>query len=92
MWHRFTQVVIETTIKNEGGSLAEWLEYHLRVGIEHFYLYDNNSNDGTRRVLQPYIDRGLVTLVVWPFLSPIRTRTQQKGHFVLVKCFPTVVL
>lgn len=51
--------------KNEGRFLKEWLDYHLLAGVEHFYLYDNGSDDGGVAVLRPYIDKGLVTLIDW---------------------------
>ena len=53
--------------KNEAPYLKEWIEYHELIGIEHFYLYNNNSEDNYRDILQPYIDRGLVTLTTWPY-------------------------
>ena len=53
--------------KDEGPFLKEWLDYHLTIGVEHFYLYDNNSSDNYLEIVQPYIDKGLVTLVNWPY-------------------------
>jgi len=52
--------------KNEGPYLKEWIEFHKIVGIEHFYLYNNNSEDNFREILLPYIEKGTVTLVEWP--------------------------
>ncbi|MCW5940573.1 MAG: glycosyltransferase family 92 protein [Fimbriimonadaceae bacterium] len=52
--------------KDEGDYLAEWLCFHMAVGFEHFYLYNNNSSDNFREVLQPFLDAGLVTLHDWP--------------------------
>ena len=52
--------------KNEGPYLKEFLEYHLLMGFEHFYLYNNNSDDNYKEVLQPYVESGIVTLVEWP--------------------------
>jgi len=54
--------------KNEAKSLKEWLEYHLVVGVDHFYLYNNGSYDQFREILNPYIKRGVVTLIYWPDL------------------------
>ena len=51
--------------KNEGKYLREWIEFHKIVGVEHFYLYNNNSEDNFREILEPYIEDGLVTLVEW---------------------------
>lgn len=52
--------------KDEAPYLKEWIEYHLLIGIDHFFFYDNNSTDGYEKVIQPYIDRGIITLVKWP--------------------------
>ena len=48
--------------KNESKYLKEWLDYHLELGVEHFYLYDNNSTDDYGKILKPYYDKGLITL------------------------------
>lgn len=53
-------------LKNEGHYLPEWIEYHLLRGVEHFYLYDNNSTDNSNEVLRPYINEGKVELTRWP--------------------------
>lgn len=50
---------------NEGPFLKEWIEYHLMIGVDHFYLYNHKSDDNFQEILQPYIDRGLITLVLW---------------------------
>jgi hypothetical protein len=52
--------------KNEARFLKEWLAFHNGVGVEHFYLYNNNSSDDCRTVLAPWIAGGIVTLLDWP--------------------------
>ena len=52
--------------KNEAPYLEEWIEYHKLVGVEHFYLYNNGSEDNFLDVLKPYIEAKEVTLVQWP--------------------------
>ena len=52
--------------KDEAPYLKEWLEYHLLIGIDHFYLYNNNSSDNYLEVLGPYIEDGTVTLIQFP--------------------------
>lgn len=59
-------LVICGIFKNEAPYLKEWIEYNLLMGFDHFYLYNNNSEDDYLAVLQPYIDRGIVTLTQWP--------------------------
>ena len=58
--------------KDAGSYLEEWLEFHLLVGFDHFFLYDNNSSDDYRAVLDPYIARGQVTLTVWPGVAQMK--------------------
>ena len=48
------RVVMQTMLKDEAGALVEWIEYHVLLGVEHFYVYDNNSGDDVRRRLQRY--------------------------------------
>ena len=52
--------------RNEAAYLAEWLEFHMLVGVEHFFLYDNASEDEHLEVLAPYLEEGIVTLHDWP--------------------------
>lgn len=52
--------------KDEGPYFVEWLEWHISQGVDRFYIYDNESSDGTRQLLQPYIDRGIVVYHYWP--------------------------
>jgi hypothetical protein len=51
-----------TLMKNEGDYLLEWLEYHLLVGVERFFLIDNDSRDNSTAILQPYITLDIVRL------------------------------
>lgn len=53
--------------KNEAPFLKEWLEYHSMLGVEHFYMYNNNSTDNFREIIQPYIEKGIITLIEWPY-------------------------
>lgn len=57
--------------KNEAPWLKEWLTYHEQVlGVEHFYLYNNESSDDYKSVLQPFIQRGVVELIEWDSADP----------------------
>lgn len=60
-------VSICAIFKNEAPYLKEWIEFNNIVGVNHFYMYNNNSEDNYMEVLQPYIESGLVTLADWPY-------------------------
>lgn len=53
-------------IKNEARFLPELIAYHQLIGVEHFYLYNNNSDDQPEAVLKPFLDAGTVTIIPWP--------------------------
>lgn len=57
---------IVAILKNEGSYLKEWLDYHLLAGVDHFYLYDNESSDDQAEVVKPYIEAGLVDYIPFP--------------------------
>lgn len=56
--------------KDESLVMKEWVEFHRLVGVDHIYLYNNNSTDNSCEILKPYIDEGFVTLVDWPMPPP----------------------
>ena len=66
--------------KNEASFLKEWIEFHRIVGIDHFFLYNNLSEDNYREVLDPYIKNGIVDLIEWPY-----PQTQMKAYADFLK-------
>jgi hypothetical protein len=59
------EISVCAIFKNEARYLQEWLEFHYGVGVRHFYLYNDASEDNYMEVLQTWIDRGVVTLIDW---------------------------
>lgn len=49
-------------VKNENTYLREWLDYHILIGVEHFWIYDNESDDPVSNTLADYIRSGWVTV------------------------------
>ncbi len=45
--------------------LKEWIEYHQLVGVDHFYLYNNQDHNYAREILRPFIKKGIVSLIPW---------------------------
>lgn len=60
------EISICAIFQNEAPYIAEWIEYHKILGVDHFYLYNNNSDDFYKEVLKPYIKNKIVTLIEWP--------------------------
>jgi len=55
--------------QNEARFLEEWINHHRSIGVEHFYMYNNNSTDGYLEVLQPLVEKGIIELIEWPSIQ-----------------------
>ena len=59
-------ISVAAIVKDEADYIEEWIQFHMLMGIEHFYIYDNESSDGTAEILKEYEKMGLVTYTFWP--------------------------
>lgn len=78
-------LAVVATLYNEGRYVKEWLDYHLAAGVNHFFLYDHESTDNLKEILQPYIDAGIVTYTFYPgkaAMFPIYTDAVEKYKFL----------
>ena len=57
---------IAAIAKNEENNIREWVAYHLAVGVDVIYLYDNESEDNTKAEIEDYIDSGKVIYKYYP--------------------------
>ena len=53
--------------RDEARFLREWIEFHILLGVEHFYLLNNLSSDDYQSVLDPYMKKGIVDLYQWNY-------------------------
>jgi predicted HAD superfamily phosphohydrolase YqeG len=60
------ELIAVTKVKNEAPYMKEWIEFHKLVGVEKFIIYDNESTDNLKEILQPYVDSGEVVYVFYP--------------------------
>ena len=62
------QIALVLSAKNESKYIGEWLDYHYRIGVDKFYVYNNNSEDQDEleKVLEPWIEAGIVDYVIFP--------------------------
>jgi hypothetical protein len=57
-------VCLVAILKDETPFLAEWIAYHRLVGVQHFFIYDNDPDLPLRRHLEAQSQ--WVTVVDWP--------------------------
>ena len=53
-------IAVVAIAKNEGPYLEEWIDFYLKQGIDNVIIYDNESEDNTKEVLNKYIESGKV--------------------------------
>ncbi|XP_068666289.1 glycosyltransferase family 92 protein RCOM_0530710-like [Aristolochia californica] len=64
-----------TMVRNQAKFLHEWIMYHARVGVERWFIYDNNSDDGLESVARSLDGLGYnVSVHDWPWI-----KTQEAG-------------
>lgn len=54
-------VLAFAVMRNEIGRVQHWLDHHRRLGVAHFLIVDNDSNDGTAELLAKQADVTLWT-------------------------------
>ncbi len=57
---------IVAIFQDEAPYLKEWIDYHLEKGVDHFWLYNNNSKDNFLEILRPYLIKKIVHIIDWP--------------------------
>jgi hypothetical protein len=55
-----SSLAIAAIFRNEKEYILEWLAWHISQGIQHFIIYDNESDDGTTELLQQLHSAGLI--------------------------------
>lgn len=64
-----------TMLWNQAPALSEWIMYHAWLGVERWFIYDNNSDDGIEDVVSELDSQGYnVTRQSWPWI-----KTQEAG-------------
>jgi glycosyltransferase involved in cell wall biosynthesis len=58
-----TYLAVVAIVKDEAAHIREWVAFHQVVGVERFIIYDNESTDGTRELLEQLDD---VEVRPWP--------------------------
>lgn len=70
-----------TMVWNQAHALREWVVYHAPLGVQRWFIYDNNSEDGLKNEVESLNSEGFnITSHPWPWI-----KTQEAGfsHCVL---------
>ena len=65
-----------TMVYNAGKFLKEWVTYHSNIGVDKFIIYDNDSNDNLKSVVEELNGKGYnITTMFW-----VWPKTQEAGY------------
>lgn len=69
------ELCVCTMLWNQADSIREWVTYHSWLGVERWFIYDNNSDDEIQEVINKLDLEGYnVSRHVWPWI-----KTQEAG-------------
>ncbi|KAJ0112263.1 hypothetical protein Patl1_02931 [Pistacia atlantica] len=69
------QMCICTMLRNQAKFMKEWVMYHAEIGVQRWFIYDNNSEDEIEMVIKSLSDSNYnITRHVWPWI-----KTQEAG-------------
>lgn len=72
-------LAVSTTYREDPWNIMEWLEYHILIGVDHFFIYNNDpSPKMCSKILEPYVDANYVTLI-HSFNSFKKDRNKQRA-------------
>jgi hypothetical protein len=57
-------ICVVAIVKGEDPFIDEWIAYHRMIGVDHFFLYDNDPEGPLKHLLKGYAD--FVTVIDWP--------------------------
>jgi len=75
------ELAIAAIFRDEAPILKEWIEYHRLVGVEHFWLYNDRSQDNWQETLAPYIAEGEVEVIEWDTREPVHYIGEQVAAY-----------
>ncbi|XP_027360781.1 glycosyltransferase family 92 protein RCOM_0530710-like [Abrus precatorius] len=69
------ELCVCTMVWNQASALREWVMYHAWLGVERWFIYDNNSDDDIEKVVEELDLQGFnVSRQTWPWI-----KTQEAG-------------
>ena len=62
------ELCVCTMVWNQAPALREWIMYHAWLGVERWFIYDNNSDDGIEEMIKE-LENYNVSRQSWPWIK-----------------------
>lgn len=72
------EMLFTTEIKDFDDYIIRWIDFHKRLGISRFIIYDNSDNNNLGTILNQYILDKIVILIKWKY--PLFTHEKRSGQ------------
>jgi hypothetical protein len=77
------EIIMSTLVKNEDNYLKQWIDYHLRLGVTRFIIYDNAHTMKLDTVLSEYVEKEIVILIKWSYQYHLeKAQMTQQDHSI----------
>jgi hypothetical protein len=79
------EIILSTLVKNEDAFIKPWIDFHHRLGITRFIIYDNSDKNTLGDLLKDHILKGIVVLIKWAYdYQGERAQQTQQNHSIYV--------
>lgn len=81
------KILMSTIVKDEDEYIVQWINYHNKLGIDNFIIYDNSEKNTLINTLKEFIENGIVLLIKWiyPYRLPksgLSAQPTQQNHSI----------
>lgn len=81
------EIIYSTEVKDEDKYIKQWIDFHVKLGVTRFIIYDNSKSCTLPALLSTYIENRIVVLIEWgyPLFLPKSGRsgqTTQQNHSI----------
>lgn len=59
------EIIMSTLVKDEDDYIKQWIDYHSKLGVDRFVIYDNSDKNTLNNILSEYNNK--VVLIKWKY-------------------------
>jgi len=78
---------MSTIVKNEDNYIRQWINFHHKLGVNRFIIYDNSDKNTLSGIISDYINDRIVILIKWKYsyrlpISGFSGQSTQQNHSI----------